>query len=316
MLRDYLEQALSKGWIRHSTSPAGAPILFVPKKDGSLRLCVDYRALNNITIKNRHPLPLIDETLTRLTRAKYFTKLDLKDAYHRLRIKQGDEWKTAFRTRYGHFEYLVMPFGLANAPASFQAYINKAMAGLLDIICVVYLDDILIYTVDDDPETHWEAVRKVLARLQEFKLFVNIKKCNFLATEVEFLGFIVSREGVTMDPRRIESITKWPEPKSIKDIQVFLGFTNFYRRFITRYTKVTAPLTEYLRTSDGRPKQNKITLSAEAREAFELLKRSFEGAPLLAHFDPRAEIRLETDASVTALSGILTQRLPIGSKDA
>ena len=198
--------------------------------------------MNSITIKNRHPLPLIDKTLARLTGAKYFTKLDLKDAYHRLRIKKGDEWKTAFRTRYGHFEYMVMPFGLANAPASFQAYINKSMTGLLDVICVVYLDDILVYTTDEDPRTHWEAVRKVLTQLQEFKLFVNMKKCKFLTTEVEFLGFIVSTEGVSMDPGRVAMITEWPEPTSIKDIQVFLGFTNFYRRFIAGYSYVTALL--------------------------------------------------------------------------
>ena len=144
----YIEDVLAKGWIKHSISPAGAPILFVPKKDGGLRLCVDYRELNAVTIKNRHPLPLITETLDRLSGVKKFIKVDLKDAYHRIRIKQGDEWKTAFRTRYEHFEYQVMPFGLANASATFQAYINKALRGLVDIICVIYLNDILIYSSD------------------------------------------------------------------------------------------------------------------------------------------------------------------------
>ena len=165
-LRRYLEDALQKGWIRRSTSSAGAPILFVPKKDGGLRLCVDYRDLNAVTVKNRHPLPLITETLDRLCGAKAFTKLDLKDAYHRIRIKEGDEWKTAFRTRYGHFEYLVMPFGLANAPATFQAYINRALTGLVDVTCVVYLDDILIYSAD--VSEHWQHVKEVLERLRQF----------------------------------------------------------------------------------------------------------------------------------------------------
>ena len=159
-LRRYLDEALGKGWIRHSASPAGAPILFVPKKDGGLRLCVDYRGLNKVTGKNRHPLPLISETLDRLCGAKRFTKMYLKDAYHRVRMKQGDEWKTAFRTRYGHFEYTIMPFSLANAPVTFQAYINKALAGLVDIFCMVYLDDILIYS--NSEEDHWEHIRRVL----------------------------------------------------------------------------------------------------------------------------------------------------------
>ena len=166
VLREYLDTSLAKGWIRRSTSPAGAPIMFVPKKGGGLRLCVDYRGLNRITIKNRTPLPLISETIDRLQRAKVFTKLDLKDAYHRLRIREGDEWKTAFRTRYGHFEYCVMPFGLSNAPATFQAYINHALVRLIDVTCVVYLDDILIYS--EDPAQHTEAVRRVLERLQQY----------------------------------------------------------------------------------------------------------------------------------------------------
>ena len=163
VLQTYLDNVLAKGWIRHSISPAGAPILFVPKKDGGLRLYVDYRGLNQVTIKNRHPLPLISETLDRLSGAKLFTKLDLKDAYHHIRIKEGDEWKTAFRTQYGHFEYMVMPFGLANAPATFQAYINWALAGLVDVFCVIYLDNILIYS--NLPAEHQGHVLQVLERL-------------------------------------------------------------------------------------------------------------------------------------------------------
>ena len=153
VLRRYLDDALAKGWIRKSISAAGAPILFVPKKTGELRLCVDYRALNRVTEKNRYPLPLISEILDRLSGAKYFTKLDLKDAFHRIRIREGDEWKTAFRTRYGHFEYLVMPFGLTNAPATFQSYIHQALHGLLDEFCIAYVDDILIFSSDRDSYT-------------------------------------------------------------------------------------------------------------------------------------------------------------------
>ena len=233
-LRGYLDDALAKGWIQYSTSPAGAPILFVPKKDGGLRLYIDYRGLNKVTVKNRHPLPLISETLDRLNGAKHFTKLDLKDAYHRIRIRKGDEWKTAFRTRYGHFEYLVMPFGLTNAPATFQAYINKSLIGLIDHFCVVYLDDILIYS--DSISEHVNHVKQVLKRLRQSSLFVSLKKCEFFTTEVEFLGFIVSVDGVAMDQRRVTAIQDWPKPASYHDIQVFLGFVNFYRRFIHHYS--------------------------------------------------------------------------------
>jgi hypothetical protein len=159
ILREYLDTAQEKGWIRPSKSPAGAPILFVPKADGTMRLCVDYRGLNKVTIKNRYPIPLVGEMMDRLSKAKLFTKLDLRDAYHRLRIKEGDEWKTAFKTRYGHFEYLVMPFRLANAPATFQSYIHQALSRLLDRTCVVYLDDILIYSEnEEDHNTHVEEV--------------------------------------------------------------------------------------------------------------------------------------------------------------
>jgi hypothetical protein len=145
-LREFLEEYLAKGFIRESKSPAGAPILFVPKKDGGLRLCVNYRGLNAITVKNRYPLPLITKIMDRVTRAQYFSKIDLKDAYYRLRIKVGDEWKTAFRTRYGHYEFMVVPIGLTNAPATFQAYINQALRGLVDDFCIVYLDDILVFS--------------------------------------------------------------------------------------------------------------------------------------------------------------------------
>ena len=204
-LKAYIETNLANGFIRPSKSPAGAPILFDRKSDGSLRLCVDYRGLNNLTIKNRYPLPLIGESLDRLGRAKRFTQLDLTSAYHRMRIREGDEWKTAFRTRYGHFEYQVMPFGLTNAPASFQGYINKILAEKLDIFVIVYLDDILIYT-DDDGDGHVLAVRWVLEQLRKFSLFANLKKCRFHQEEVWFLGYVVYSKGICMEDERIEAV--------------------------------------------------------------------------------------------------------------
>ena len=304
-LRTYLDDALAKGWIQHSTSPAGAPILFVPKKDGGLRLCVDYRGLNKVTVKNRHPLPLISETLDRLNGAVVFSKLDLKDAYHRIRIRKGDEWKTAFRTRYGHFEYLVMPFGLTNAPATFQAYINKALTGLMDNFCVVYLDDILIYS--NSKAKHVDHVKQVLERLRRFSLYVSLKKCEFFTTEVEFLGFVVSTEGVTMDKRRVEAIQEWPKPKSYQEVQVFLGFVNFYRRFIHHYSQIAGSLTSLLKGSTKGIKIEPFDWPVEAEEAFHSLRAAFTQAPLLRHFNPELPIRVETDSSDFALAGILTQ---------
>ena len=301
ILRDYIEESLANGRIRHSNSPAGAPILFVPKKDGTLRLCVDYRGLNAVTVKDRCALPLINETLDRLSGARYYTALDLKDAYYRLRIRAGDEWKTAFRTRYGHYEYLVMPFGLANAPATFQAYINKALAGLLDTICVVYLDDILIYTHSEDIEEHWRAVRAVLARLRSNDLYAKLSKCSFAEKKVHFLGFIVDTEGVSADPEKVEAISEWPVPQSVRELQVFLGFSNFYRRFIAGYAAITAPLTELLKTTSN------FSWSNDAQRAFDVLKERFTSAPIMRHFDPSLPIRVETDASQFAIAAILSQ---------
>ena len=304
-LREYLEKMLHRGWIRRSSSPAGAPILFVPKKDGGLRLCVDYRGLNEITIKNRAPLPLISETLDRLSKAVIFTKLDLKDAYNRIRIRAGDEWKTAFRTRYGHYEYCVMPFGLCNAPATFQQYINEALAGLIDVFCVVYLDDILIFS--EKAEEHVNHVRQVLERLRRYKLFINLKKCDFHTDRVEFLGFVISTTGVSMEKSRIDAIESWPVPTSFREIQVFLGFANFYRRFIYRYSHHAAPLTSLLRGAKDGKKTGPFYFGLEALKAFEKLKEAFTQAPMLAHFEPELRTMLETDASGFAIGGVLSQ---------
>ncbi len=250
-LRGYIESNLANGFIRPSTSPAGSPILFVRKPGGGLRLCVDYRGLNLITIKNRYPLPLVGESIDRLAMAKRYTQLDLTAAYHRLRIKAGDEWKTAFRTRYGHFEYQVLPFGLTNAPATFQAYINQALAEKLDVFCIVYLDDILIYTQDTGAK-HVEAVKWVLDKLRQHGLFINLQKCRFGTDKVHFLGYVIAPTGVSMEGDRIQSVKNWPELKSVREIQVFVGFANFYRRFIKGFSKIAAPLTELTKMSPSR----------------------------------------------------------------
>jgi len=225
-LREYLEINEKRGWIRKSTSPAGAPIHFVKKKDRGLRLCVDYRQLNEITIKDRTPLPLIGESLDQLSSATIYTKLDIRDVYCNLRIAKGDEWKTAFRTRYGLYEYYVMPFGLTNAPASFQQWMNEILSDYLDIFCVAYLDDILVFSPDE--ETHQKHVRVILTRVRDTGLTLKASKCEFHATETEYLGYVISPGGLRMDKEKIRTIRGWKEPTNVKGVQSFLGFANFY----------------------------------------------------------------------------------------
>ncbi|SGY29992.1 BQ5605_C002g01105 [Microbotryum silenes-dioicae] len=298
-LSSWLKENLSKNFIRASTSPAGAPVLFVRKKDGSLRLCVDYRGLNKITRKNRYPLPLIPEALDRIRGAKIYTKLDLRSGYNLVRIKEGDEWKTAFRTRYGHFECLVMPFGLTNAPAAFQHLMNSIFRDLLDVSVLVYLDDILIFSGDECQ--HTRHVQEVLQRLINNKLYCNPKKCEFNRTSTEYLGFIISPSGVSMSQDKVKAITSWPTPTSLKELQQFLGFCNFYRRFIEGYSRVIAPLTRLLK------KNTPFLLDSAALSSLDRLKQIFTSGAILCHFNPLLPSIIETDASDFAISGILSQ---------
>ena len=242
VLREYIEENLAHGFIRHSKSPAGAPIFFVKKKDGSLRLVVDYRGLNKVTIRNRYALPLISNLLERIGGAKHFTKIDLRGAYNLVRIRPGDEWKTTFRTRYGHFEYTVMPFGLTNAPAVFQHMANDIFRDFLDIFLIIYLDDLLIYSkTQGEHDIH---VRQVLERLRKYGLYAKLEKCSFDCKQVEFLGYTISSQGVFMDPAKVQTILEWKPPCSVRDVQCFLGFANFYRKFIHNYSSIVLPLTQ------------------------------------------------------------------------
>jgi len=309
-LDEFITERMEKGHIRESTSPAGAPILFIPKKNGTLRLCVDYRGLNAITIKNRYPIPLISELLDRLKGAKVFSKIDLTDAYYRIRIRQGDEWKTAFRTRYGHYEFLVMPMGLTNSPATFQSYVNNALRGYIDDFCVVYLDDILIFSAND--KDHCQHLSQVMERLRQAELYANPKKCYFFRSEVEFLGFLVSEHGIRMDPERVKTITEWKKypPQTFRDIQIFIGFCNFYRRFIYNFSHIVQPIQRLLHGMKNGRKPGLIghEWQEPQQHAFERLIDCFTTAPILRHYDPRLPCRLETDASRAALAGVLSQR--------
>ena len=299
VLRKYLDKMLASGKIVRSTLPAAALILFVPKPDGTLRLCIDYRGLNKITIKNRYPLPLMNELRDRLGKARYFTKLDLKNGFYLLRIAKGDEWKTAFRYRYGLYEYTVMPFGLCNAPSMFQSMINDVFHDLLDEGVVVYLDDILIYS--EDEKSHIDLVRRVRDRIRVAKLCCSIKKSDIHVREIEFLGYHISPEGMSMSTAKVESVKNWPVPRNVKDIQAFLGFANFYRRFIEGFSKICKPLTDLTQ------KDKMFEWTSQCEDAFRRLKTMFTEGPILAHFDFMRSTQLETDASNFALGAIRSQ---------
>ena len=299
VLRDYLKENLAKGFIRASQSPASSPVLFVKKSDGGLRFCVDYRALNALTVKNRYPLPLISETLQKLSKAVIYTKLDIIAAFNRLRMQKGDEWLTAFACQLGLFEYTVMPFGLCNGPASFQGYINGTLAEYLYDFCTAYLDDILIFS--NSHAEHVIHVRKVLQRLADAGLQVDVTKCEFHVTEVHYLGLIITTSGVRMDPKKLETIRNWEQPVNVKDVQSFLGFANFYRRFIARFSAIASPLTALTK------KGTTFNWTIKSEEAFLALKAEFLKQPILAHFNPDLKIVVETDASDYVSAGILSQ---------
>jgi len=277
---------------------------------------VDYRALNLATVKNRYPLPIISEMLDRVRDTRIFTKLDLRGAYNLIRIKEGDEYKTAFRTRYGQCEYRVMPFGLTNAPAMFQSYIDDCLRAYIDDFAVCDLDDLLIYSANE--KEHEELVRQVLQRLKDFGLYCNAEKCQFGVSEVGFLVFDITPDGVGMESDRISTIEDWPTPKSVRDVQVLRGFTNFFRRFIWKYANVTLPQTELLKKTEASPRGKtgahtvKWEWTREAELAFRKLKRIFTEAPMLQHFDPAKPIILQMDTSGFAIAGILNQYDVVG----
>ncbi|CAJ0954135.1 unnamed protein product [Ranitomeya imitator] len=300
-MRSYVKESLEKGHIRPSSSPLGAGFFFVAKKDGSLRPCIDYRLLNKITVKFQYPLPLLSDLFARIKGASWFTKIDLRGAYNLVRIRRGDEWKTAFNTPEGHFEYLVMPFGLANAPSVFQSFMHDIFREYLDKFLIVYLDDILIFS--DDWESHVKQVRTVFQVLRANSLFVKGSKCLFGVQKVSFLGFIFSPSTIEMDPVKVQAIHDWTQPTSLKSLQKFLGFANFYRRFTCNFSSIAKPLTDL--TKKG---ADLVNWSSAAVEAFQELKRRFSSAPVLCQPDVSLPFQVEVDASEIGAGAVLSQR--------
>ncbi|GBG89579.1 hypothetical protein CBR_g49368 [Chara braunii] len=293
VLRAQLDDLLEKGWIRPSSSPYGAPVLFVRKKNKDLRLCIDHRKLDAQTIRNAGPLPRIDDLLERLGGAQFFSKLDLKSGYHQLEIRKEDRYKTAFKTRYGHFEWLVMSFGLTNAPATFQAAMTTEFRHMLDRFVLIYLDDILVYSRSLDE--HVEHLRTVLERLRQAKYKANRDKCEFAHQELEYLGHYVTPQGIRPLANKIEALRVWPEPTNTTDVRSFMGLAGYYQRFITGYSKIAAPMTRL-----QSPKVPFVFDDA-ARRSFQALKTGMLMAPVLSIYDPTLPTRVTTDIPAMAL---------------
>ena len=291
-------ELIKKGFIQPSQSPFGAPILFVQKKDGSLRMCIDYRALNAITVRNRYPLPNISDLLDRFAGARVFSSLDLASGYHQIRIGQDDIPKTAFTTPFGHYEFKVLSFGLTNAPATFQAVMNR-MFGHLHKFCVVYLDDILIFS--KTPEEHEEHLETVLRILERENLYAKLKKCDFNKAELLYLGHVLTRDGIKVDPAKISCITDWPTPKNVHEVRSFLGLANYFRKFVQAYSIRAAPLTKLT----GKATPWKWT--SECQDAFDGLKADLTSSPVLVSPDCSKHFEVVTDACGEGIGAVLMQ---------
>lgn len=300
-MTEFVDENLRKGYIRKSTSPMASPFFFVGKKDGALRPCQDYRYLNEGTVKNAYPLPLISELVDKLKGAQYFSKLDLRSGYNNIRIKDGDQWKAAFKCARGLFEPTVMFFGLCNSPATFQAFMNDLFKDMIEEgWLIIYMDDMLIFS--KDLETHQKRTERILQRLRTHDLFLKPEKCVFETQEVEFLGLIVKPNQLEMDPGKLKGIRDWPAPTTVKGVRAFLGFGNFYRKFISKFSDLARPLNDLTR------KDVTWNWTTECQTAFDDLKNRFITAPVLIMPDKTKQFQIESDASKFATGAVLRQQ--------
>jgi hypothetical protein len=296
-LKKQLQELLYKGFICPSTSPWGCPALFVKKKDESLRLCIDYRPLNAVTIKNKYPLPRIDVLFNQLVGAKVFSKIDLRSGYHQIKIRASDILKTAFSTRYGLYEFLVMSFGLTNAPAYFMYLINSVFMPELDKFVVVFIDDILVYS--KNKEEHPEHLHVVLQRLREHHLYAKLSKCDFWLKEIKFLGHTISQAGMAVDPDNVQEVMNWKPPTIVRQIRSFLGLAGHYQRFIPDFSRTAKPITELLK------KEAKFVWGQKCEDAFHALRQHLTTAPVLAQPDNSKPFDVYCDAYGTGLGCLL-----------
>jgi hypothetical protein len=298
-LKLQLKEMMDKGYIRPNASPWGAPTLFVKKKYGTLRLCIDYRQLNKTTIKNKYPLTRIDELSDQLNDASIFSKIDLRYGYHQVRIKDEDIYKTTSRTRHGHYEFVVFPFGLTNPPATFMCLMNNVLSKFLEKFVLVFINDILIYS--KNREEHAEHLKPVLQVLREHQLYAKFSKCDFFHKQVHYLGHVICEEGVAVDPEKIKYIMEWPTPKDVFDVRSFMGLEGYYRRFIKECSKIGCPITALQK------KGVKFTWTSEREERFQEMKHLLTHAPVLKISNFDNEFLVCTDACKEGLGGVLMQ---------
>ncbi|GKA03627.1 putative reverse transcriptase domain-containing protein [Tanacetum coccineum] len=297
---DQLQKLCNKGFIRPSSSPWGAPVLFLKKKDGSFRTCVDYIELNKLILKNRYPLPRIDDLFDQLQGSSVYSKVDLRSGYHQLRVQEEDIPKTAFRTRYGHYEFQVMPFGLTNAPAVFIDLMNRVCKLYLDKFVIVFIDDILIYS--KSKQEHEEHLKLILELLKKEELYAKFSKCEFWIPKVQLLGHVIDSQGIHVDPAKIESIKDWASPKTPTEIRQFLGLVGYYRRFIEGFLKIAKLMTKLTQ------KSVKYEWGDKEEEAFQLLKQKLCSAPILALPEGTENFVVYCDASHKGLGVVLMQK--------
>jgi hypothetical protein len=298
-LKKQLQELLDKGFIRPSTSPWGCPALFVKKKDESLRLCVDYRSLNAVTIKNKYPLPRIDVLFDQFVGAKVFSKIDLRSGYHQIKLRANDIPKTAFSTRYGLYEYLVMSFRLTNAPVYFMYLMNSVFMPELDKFVVVFIDDILVYSRNE--QEHTMHLHTVLQRLRDHRLYAKLSKCDFWLRKIKFLGHTISQDGISVAPEKVQEVMNWKPPTTVQHIRSFLGLAGYYRRFILDFSRIAKPMTELLK------KGVKCEWSQKCEDAFHTLRQHLTTAPVLAQPDNTKPFEVYCDALGTGLGCVLMQ---------
>eukprot|EP00253_Pinus_taeda_P017986 PITA_17986 len=297
-LKMQLQELLDKNYIHPSVSPWGAPVLFVKKKDGTFWMCIDYHQLNKLTIKNKYPLPRIDELFDQVKGMTVFSKIDLRSGYHQIRIKDEDIAKTAFRTRYGHYEFVVLPFGLTNAPATFMCLMNNIFHQYLDRFVLIFIDDILVYS--RTMEEHQEHLRRVLQTLREHQLYAKFSKCDFFKEEIQYLGHVITKEGITVDQEKIKAIMDWPVPKDVADVRSFMGLAGYYRRFVEGFSRVAFPITSLQK------KGKTFHWTPNCQKSFEQLKHLLTTAPILRIADLDKDYVVCTDAS-KGVGGVLMQ---------
>jgi hypothetical protein len=297
--RVLIEKMLKQGIVTESHSPWASPVVLVRKKDGTLRYCVDYRLVNACSAKDAYPLPRIDDSLDQLSGAKWFSTLDLQSGYWQVKMAPEDQEKTAFITGQGLYEFKVMPFGLANAPATFERLMERILKGIQWNICLVYLDDIIVYAKDFDLAV--ERLNNVFNRLKTAGLKLNPSKCNLFRKQVAYLGHVVSEDGVATDHEKIEAVRIWPTPKNVRQVRSFLGTCSYYRKFIRGYSHIARPL--HILTEKNRV----FYWTQEAQEAFEKLKIALTSSPILAYPDPEGDFILDTDASNHGIGVVLSQ---------